>query len=204
MMFSIYFPHPAQAEFPGVQGYAANKTCILHVPVKLTQTHKNHFLISLATYFYLHVCTSHYFQLCTNSICSRCNKSGLLACVRRHRSWCLWERLQVSPTEASGVWLCRKWMRVAALREQSMESRCNAVLQTSWASHMIVYSPSCHSRPVWLHFFCRTQKNNVWRTLTFNSLFFFTFLGISSFFVPHKKESHSGLVWDFHFWLNNP
>lgn len=135
MMFSIYFPHSAQAEFPGVQGYAANKTCILHVPVKLTQTHKNHFLISLATYFYLHVCTSHYFQLCTNSICSRCNKSGLLACVHRHRSWCLWERLQVSPTEASGVWLCRKWMRVAALREQSMESRCNAVLQTSWGSH---------------------------------------------------------------------
>jgi len=36
--------------------------------------------------------------------------------------------------------------------------------------HILPYSPSCGSKPVWIHFFCWTQKMIIWRMMVIKHL----------------------------------
>lgn len=75
--------------------------------------------------------------------------------------------------------------------------------QKTKTKSVIVYSPSCHSKPVWLFFFfLRNTKEDILKN------FVLTSLGQKQVLLCSTEERNSGLELNgdriFHFWLNCP
>ncbi len=70
-------------------------------------------------------------------------------------------------------------------------------------NYVIIYSPSSFSNPVWVSFFCWTQKTIFWRMWVGPIIYLITHIFQISFFnVQQKKETHTGLekTWG---WVND-
>jgi len=51
------------------------------------------------------------------------------------------------------------------VKHHSMQSTLKGIVHPNIKITVIIYSPSCHSKPVWLSFFCWTQNKIFWRIL---------------------------------------